>query len=62
MNDLQVTVVRKRGIKQKFHVLIENAGNHHVLFASENYRDLDYAQHLGRSFAEMLGAEFEDKT
>ena len=57
-----VKIVRKRGIKQKFHVVIENAGNSEVLFTSENYVNLGHAREVGREFATLLHAEFKDET
>jgi hypothetical protein len=62
MRDYRVRVVRKKGLKQKFHVRIEYRWNGDVLFTSENYVNASYARKLGRSFADLLDAVFEDET
>ena len=62
MNSFEVVVVRKRKIRQQFHVLIRDGGNHETLFTSENYVNLGHAREVGREFATLLHAEFKDET
>jgi len=57
-----VTIVRKRGIKQKFHVRIVDGGNHETLFTSENYVTIGHAREIARTFSSLLHAEYRDET
>ncbi len=63
MGGYQVRLVRRRGLRQAFHLRIESAvPPHEAIFTSENYRDLAYARGLGRHFAERLGGSFLDES
>jgi uncharacterized protein YegP (UPF0339 family) len=51
----RVHVVRKRGLRQQFHVRIEST-NGEVLLTSEKYRDLNHAVELATDLAKKLHA------
>lgn len=61
MTGYRVRVKSKRGIRQKFHVVIY-ASNGEPLFTSENFFSHSYAVKLGEETAAALGGNFQDLT
>lgn len=57
MSPLVVRVVERRGIRQRFHVVISSATNGKTLFSSENLKSRTYADTLAEEFATRLDAQ-----